>query len=141
MLDYKALTKEFMDDMFLKKHPFKKALDLSKGELGTMLYLVVENDHAIVGDISKRLDLTSGRMASVLKRLEKKGYITKKKSTRDKRVIIVSSTEEGRRLVETHGNEVFEKIENLLRFLGDDALTYVRLHKRINNDFDPSKQY
>ncbi|MFA7075432.1 MAG: MarR family winged helix-turn-helix transcriptional regulator [Candidatus Izemoplasmatales bacterium] len=141
-MDYKALTKEFLDDMFLKKPPYKKVLELSKGELGTLLYLVKENDDAVVGDISKRLGLTSGRMASVLKRLESKEFIVKKRSIGDKRVTIVSSTKKGQDFVNNHGKEVFDRIHNLLRFLGEeDALAYVRINKRLHNEFDQNKSY
>ncbi|MFA7107143.1 MAG: transcriptional regulator [Candidatus Izemoplasmatales bacterium] len=141
-MDYKKLTKEFMDDMFLKKSPYRKAFELSKGELGTLLYLVVENDNAVVGDISKRLNLTSGRMASVLRSLESKGYIIKKPSLIDKRITIVSPTQKGRDFVENHGEKVFSHIYNMLKFLGDDdAKAYVRINKRLNNDYDPEKEY
>lgn len=141
-MDYKELTKEFMDDMFLKKPPFKHVLDLSRGEMGTMLYLVVENDKAIVGDISNRLELSSGRMASIIKGLEKKGYITKSKSEVDKRKMIVSPTEKGRKLIKEHGETVFNRIYHLLRFLGEeDAKHYVRINKRLNKEFNPNQDY
>lgn len=141
-MNYEQLAKEFMDDMFLKKPPFKPVLSLSQGEMGTMLYLVVEKDHSNAGEIASRVNLTSGRMASVLNSLEKKGYITKHKNEEDKRQVIVSTTKEGRTLINKHGKEVHSRIVNLLKFLGEkDALEFVRIQKRLNNDFDASKEY
>ncbi len=141
-MDYIKLTKEFMDDMFLKDMAFRPVIDLSKGEMATMLYLVVENDHAIAGDISKRLSLTSGRMASVLKSLEKKGLIEKSKSHTDKRQTIVSVTQKGRAMMDSHGKKVFKRTINVLKFLGEeDAKTFVRIMKRLNNEFDPNQTY
>lgn len=141
-MDYDKLTKEFMDDNFLKRPPFKPMFSLSQGEMGTLLYLVIEKDHSLVGEISKRVGLTSGRMASVLNSLEKKGYLTRKKCEKDKRQIIVSSTKEGQDLIHEHGKIVFDRINNLLRFLGDeDAVEFVRINKRLNNEFDPEKTY
>jgi len=141
-MDFKALTKELMDVMFLRDVVFRPVVDLSKGEMGTMLYLVIENDHAIVGDISKRLNLTSGRMASILKSLEKKDLIIKDQCETDKRQTIVSSTPKGQRLVEEHSKEVFSKTLNMLKFLGEeDAKAFIRINKRLNNEFDPNKAY
>jgi len=141
-MDYQQLTKEFLDDMFLKRPPAKTMFELSKGEMGTMLYLVVENNHAVAGDISKRIRLTSGRMASVLKSLEKKGLITKKQCEKDKRQTIVSATKKGEALVAKHRQIVFDHVLNMLRFLGEeDAAAYVRINKRLNNEFDPNQKY
>lgn len=141
-MNYDKLTKELLDDMFLKRPPARPIFDLSKGEMGTMLYLVKENDHAVAGDISKRVQLTSGRMASVLKSLEKKGLITKRQCEKDKRQTIVSATDKGRDIVEEHSKHVFEHVKNMLKFLGDeDAETYVKINKRIYSNFDPNKKY
>jgi DNA-binding MarR family transcriptional regulator len=82
-MNYNKLTDEHMKDMFLRKPLLKKANDMSKGEIGTLLYLYKENNFALAGEISKRLQITSGRMASVLKSLDKKGFISKKKGVEE----------------------------------------------------------
>jgi DNA-binding MarR family transcriptional regulator len=141
-VDYEQLTKDFMESMFLRDAAFRPIIDLSKGEMATMLYLVIENDHAIVGDIANRIALSSGRMAAVLKSLEKKELILKKQCREDRRQTIVSSTIKGQKLVKNHSEMVFGITLNLLKFLGDeDATAFVRINKRINEDFDVNKNY
>jgi len=141
-MDYDQLTREFMKDSLLKKQPFRPVMELSRGEMGTMLYLVFEKDGAFVGEISHRLNLTTGRMATVIKHLEKKAYIIKKQATCDRRKTIISVTQKGRDFVDKHSKLVYQRIHNILKFLGEeDALNYVRINKRLINEFDPNKIY
>lgn len=141
-MDYEKLTRELMESMFLKDSALRPMINLSKGEMATMLYLVIESDYAIVGDIASRINLSSGRMAAVLKSLEKKGLIQKKHSDEDRRKIIVFSTPNGQKLVKDHSQIVFHRMLNLLKFLGDeDARHYVRINKRINSAFNVDEKY
>lgn len=139
---FDELTKEFLDAVFLKEPPFKPIVELSQGEMATMLYLVLEKDYEPVGSILKRLSLTSGRMANVLKSLELKGFITKMKSRDDKRVFIVSSTKKGKDFVYEQHKNIFDHTKNIFKFLGvDDAKNYIRITKRLNDEFDSNKKY
>lgn len=141
-MNYDDLTREFMRKTFLHKPPYRPMISLSRGEMGTLLYLVVENDHRAAGDIASRIELSTGRMASVLKSLERKGYITKSKAKDDKRKTIVSSTKKGQDFVYEHSELVYNHIRNLLRFLGEeDAKHFVRINVRLGNEFDPDKKY
>lgn len=141
-MNYDELTKEFMRKTFLSKPPYRPMLSLSRGEMGTLLFLVKAHDHSSAGDIADRICLTSGRMASVLKSLERKELIIKKKDEDDKRKTIVSSTKKGQDLVHEHSQKVYEHIHNLLRFLGEeDAKNFVRINVMLSNEFDPQKKY
>lgn len=141
-MNYTKLTDECMKDMFLKKPLLKKANAMSKGELGTLLYLSRVNNEAFAGEISKSLQLTSGRMASILKALEKKGFISKKKGLNDCRRTIVSISKTGEDFLKVDREIVFRNIRNMLAFLGEeDAKAYVRVSKRLNKEFDKEKMY
>jgi len=141
-MDFEKLTKKFMKDSLLKKQPFQPVMELSRGEIGTLLFLVFEKDGAFVGEISDRLSLTSGRMATVIKHLERKQYILKKQAKNDRRKMIINVTQKGRDFVEKHGKMVHDRIYNILKFLGEeDAMNYVRINKRLISEFDPNKQY
>jgi|AntAceMinimDraft_18_1070375.scaffolds.fasta_scaffold00541_16 DNA-binding MarR family transcriptional regulator len=141
-MDYNKLTDEHMKDMFLRKPLLKKANDMSKGEIGALLYLGRENNNALAGEISARMKITSGRMASILKSLDKKGYISKRKGKEDCRQTIVSITVEGQDFLEKDRKLIFSSIRNLLVFLGEeDAKNYVRINKRLVEKFDKEKEY
>lgn len=67
-------------------------------------YLVLlalwERDQVPVRELCERLMLDVGTLSPLLKRLEQDGYVTRVRSTRDERVVIVSLTDEGRALQE-----------------------------------------
>merc|ERR1711879_419633 len=127
-MNYDELAREFMKKTFLNKPPYRPMLSLSRGEMGTLLYLVVESDNRTAGDIANRIGLSTGRMASVLNSLEQKECIIRNKAEDDKRKTIVSSTKKGQDLVHEHSDLVHKHITNMLRFLGnEDAKHFVRV--------------
>lgn len=142
IMNYDTLTEEFMKATFLKRPMMKKVNDLSRGEIGTMLFLGVEKDNALAGEISARLNLTSGRLASVLKSLVKKEYITRRKCENDGRQTIVSLTEKGREFITEDKKIVFDRIKNMFLFLGEeDAKAFVRINVRLINEFNEDENY
>lgn len=142
MMIFDELTKELMSVQFLKEPPMKKFNALSKGEIGTLLYLKFEKNNVLAGDISKRLKLTTGRTAIILKNLEKKGYINKIKGLEDCRRTFVSITDLGKEFVKKDGEEVFKSIRNILVFLGEeDARHFVRINKNLLENYDKDWDY
>nr|WP_255552583.1 MarR family transcriptional regulator [Lactobacillus sp. Sy-1] len=63
-----------------------------------------KKDGVTVNTLSKELDLTNGTLTPLLKRLEKAGWITRKRDKQDERRLIVSLT--------PHGKELQGKITN-----------------------------
>ena len=57
-----------------------------------------EEDEIPVGRLSERLFLDTGTLTPVLKKLEKKGYITRTRSSEDERVVLISLTKDGQAL-------------------------------------------
>ena len=60
--------------------------------------LIWEKRSISVKELGEVLFLDSGTLTPVLKKLEAKGYITRHRSEKDERVLIVSVTDEGTRL-------------------------------------------
>jgi DNA-binding MarR family transcriptional regulator len=59
-----------------------------------------EEDHQTVSGLGEKLFLESNTLTPILKRLEAVGYVTRQRSTRDERQVVVSLTEAGRALRE-----------------------------------------
>jgi len=57
-----------------------------------------ENDHQTVSDLGNHLSLDSGTLTPLLKKLEKDGRIIRNRDQNDERKVIVSLTEEGKKL-------------------------------------------
>ena len=62
------------------------------------LLVLFETDDVPVGEIGRRLSLDSGTLTPVLKRLEQRGYVERRRSVIDEREVRVRLTRTGRAL-------------------------------------------
>ncbi|KRN99019.1 MarR family winged helix-turn-helix transcriptional regulator [Companilactobacillus kimchiensis] len=76
-----------------KKHPDYRMLFQGQGKI---LLALTEEDDLPQKELAKRLDMTAQSTAEFVRKLEKKGLVSRVKSVSDKRIIIVSLTEAGR---------------------------------------------
>ena len=74
--------------------PFLDRFDLTYTQYITMMALW-ENESMNVRELGLQLFLDSGTLTPVLKKLESKGYLERKRSREDERNLIVSVTEKG----------------------------------------------
>lgn len=79
--------------------PYLDKLDLTYTQYITMMVLW-ERGSATVKELGKALYLDSGTLTPLLKKLEAKGLLSRKRSTEDERNLIVSITDKGERLKE-----------------------------------------
>ena len=105
------------------------------GQDRILIYLYKENDHILVGDLTNELQMSTGRIANILKELERKGYILRIQQREDKRKYEVCLTKSGKnysrelyadmvanhralmeQLGETDGEQLLKLSEKVLRF-------------------------
>jgi len=79
--------------------PFLDELDITYPQYLVMMVLW-EHDGLPVNSIGEKLYLDSGTLTPLLKRLENKGFIERKRKKEDERVVEVFITESGRNLQE-----------------------------------------
>ncbi len=79
--------------------PMLDSIDLTYTQYITMMVLW-ECEKMSVKELGKRLYLDSGTLTPVLKSLEAKGFVYRKRSPEDERVLIAGITPEGRELRE-----------------------------------------
>ena len=79
--------------------PFLDPLDLTYTQYLSMLALW-EHRELPVGKLGELLYLDSGTLTPLLKKLEQKGLVTRRRSMRDERVLTVALTDAGRSLRE-----------------------------------------
>ena len=63
-----------------------------------VLILLWDSDNRAVRDLGERLELDSGTLSPLLRRMEQAGFLKRARSAQDERVVIVSLTERGRAL-------------------------------------------
>ncbi|SMP23278.1 MarR family winged helix-turn-helix transcriptional regulator [Chryseobacterium profundimaris] len=88
--------------------PFLDELDITYPQYLVMMVLW-ENDGLSVNHIGEKLYLDSGTLTPLLKRLETKGFIMRKRKKEDERVVEVFTTETGKAL-KAKACEIPEKI-------------------------------
>ncbi|MBQ9886619.1 MAG: MarR family transcriptional regulator [Lachnospiraceae bacterium] len=111
--------------------PFLDSLDLTYTQYITMMVLWEEKSLTVkeLGDI---LYLDSGTLTPLLKKMETKGLITRKRSMQDERSLIVSITQKGDALKEK-AVEVPAKLAQTLKLTPDEC---VQLHGLLNKMLD-----
>ena len=95
--------------------PYLKPLGLTYTQY--IVFLVLwEKDGVTVGEICDRLMLDNGTLSPLLKKMQQAGYIEKKRSEEDDRVVMITLTDEGRALQEKT-KEIPEKVDaSICRF-------------------------
>lgn len=110
----------------IKKYtPYLKELDLTYTQYIAMMVLWQEKEIS-VKDLGAKLFLDSGTLTPVLKSLEEKGCVIRRRSPDDERVVIVAATERGKALKE-RALSVPEKVSGCVRLAPDDALKLYEL--------------
>ena len=83
-----------------KYHPYLTEIGLTYTQYITMM-VMWEEKQISVKELGEKLFLDSGTMTPVLKSLEQKGFVTRKRSEEDERSVIVKITESGEKLKES----------------------------------------
>ena len=92
-----------------------------------IIFLVLwEKDGVPVGELGQKLYLDSGTLTPVLKKMEQAGYLTRKRSRTDERVVTVWLTPEGRKLREA-ARSIPVQAAGCLPLDGEEARTLYRL--------------
>lgn len=86
-------------ELIKKYKPYLDKLDLTYTQYIAMI-VMWERGKINVKDLGERLFLDSGTLTPLLKSLEKKGFVTRSRDERDKRVLNVELTESGEKLKE-----------------------------------------
>lgn len=134
-MDYKELALELEGQYAKMRHkPTKnKMAHLSHGgEMFTLHIIVSIGEPVSPGELSLECDVSTARIATTLKSLENKGYINREINKEDRRRALVTATPLGREVSEKFEAHRREKLEKILRELGEkDAREYVRLMGRV----------
>ncbi|MBQ8404570.1 MAG: MarR family transcriptional regulator [Clostridia bacterium] len=113
--------------------PHLDALGLTYTQYITMM-VMWEQKEITVKALGEKLFLDSGTMTPVLKSLEAKGYVTRKRSTADERSVSVMLTESGESLKES-AVKIPEKVAGCVGLDGDEAMQlYGLLYKILNSN-------
>ena len=114
--------------------PFLDEIDLTYTQYITMMVLW-EHREMNVKELGRYLYLDSGTLTPVLKKLEQKGYVIRKRDTRDERVLNVTVTEAGM-LLREKAVEVPAKIGGCVSLDLEEAVLLQKILQKILQNFD-----
>ena len=110
--------------------PFLEPLGLTYTQYIAMI-VMWEHKSISVRDMGKLLFLDSGTLTPMLKKMEKAGWIQRKRSENDERVVIVTITPEGEKLHD-EASEIPAKMAGCVKLESEEAMQlYALLHKLI----------
>ncbi|WP_234125120.1 MarR family winged helix-turn-helix transcriptional regulator [Clostridium hydrogenum] len=114
---------------------FKELKQLSHIEI-SIISLIYNNPDIIIREICDEIDVPKSSMTSMIDRLEKKNYLIRVISKRDRRSFGLKLTEEGMKIQEQHEKyeeEIFNFIINSLD-TEEEKETFIRLTDKIANN-------
>jgi len=109
--------------------PHLDAIDLTYTQYITMMVMWEEKEITVKA-LGEKLFLDSGTMTPVLKSLEAKGYVTRKRSTTDERSVSVILTENGEKLKE-NAVEIPEKVSGCTNLTAEEGLQLYKILYKI----------
>ncbi len=106
-------------------HPvaFFRRMDETQAGIGAVLRLLHTSEEEITaGKISEVLNISTARVAVLIRKMAAKGLITKARSSADARVTMVGLTELGVRTVEGMRREMYQQMGLVIDAVGEERL-------------------
>lgn len=118
---------------------FFQCVDGAQLGMTAVLRLLNETDMPqTAGAISDALEVSTARVAVLLRKMKNKGLITKDNSVMDARVTLVELTEQGRKIAQANKQYAYEKIGQLIDEIGEERLEeYIEISTKIQAIFSP----
>lgn len=118
--------------------PLLKPLGLTYTQYLVLLVLW-EKDGVPVSHIGERLLLDNGTLSPLLKKMEREGYVERKRDRRDERIVMISLTRKGKALQEKAKN-IPQKAADCIALSPDKARKlYALLYEVLKNEGEKEK--
>ena len=113
---------------------FKRIDETTRGIAAVLGYLYETNDTVTAGQISRFMNVSTARVAVLLKKMESKGLITKGPGTADARTTVVRLSELGTENASRLHDEIYSLISEMIDKLGIERLTeFIAVSKEIRS--------
>ena len=134
----KLLVQLFNDILHIEENSLKNIdlMDLSMTEIHTIEAVGIK-DEKTMGEIAHDLRITVGTLSAAITKLIKKGYVERKRTEEDRRVVLVSLTSKGENVYREH--QVFheEMITSMLgNFSEEEEYILAIALEKLNNFFE-----
>ena len=135
-MDVKSDAEELMEK-FRSCAPKKFFSSVEEAERGIgfiLVFLYKSDGEVIAGDIAREMNVTTARVAALLKKMEKNGLITREGSLNDGRRTVVKITGKGTDAVVRKREELLKRAELLIEKVGKkDLEDFIRISQKIRD--------
>lgn len=119
------------------KSVFSKIDESQKGIGFVLVYLQEANHEVIAGDLARELEVSTARIAALLRKMEKNRLIVRYRSAEDARQTVVQITQVGSAYVDKMKEQMLKKMELLIEKVGrKDLEEFIRISHKIKETFD-----
>lgn len=129
----------FMNQLYSSiPRSFYHKLEATQRGFGFVLnYLEKTDGEVIAGDLAKKLNVSTARIAALLKKMERCGYVTRHRSKEDGRRTVVEITPAGVSYINELREQAFLRVEKLFASVSkEDLETYIRISQQIRKAMD-----
>ena len=119
-----------------------ETFDEVEAGIGAVLKILYErNEPVTAGMLSEQLEVSTARVAVLIKKMTAKGLIEKEHPESDARVTIVRLTDLGRKTIEKMRDKYRERISKLIDTLGEEKISeYIELSNEIREIMEEPSQ-
>ena len=137
-MNAKLKAEEFFEIMInCRKNIEEIPKDCLQGEAGVLFYLAFIQNKITPSNLSKKINVSAPRIASVLNSLESKKMISKKIDNLDKRKTVVEITKDGLKYIINKKDKAMNNLTKVLEKLEDKEVEeYIQLTKKIVSIID-----
>ncbi|MBQ8955060.1 MAG: winged helix-turn-helix transcriptional regulator [Clostridia bacterium] len=132
-MDYTALAERVSQlhcDHLRELYQLGEAL-AAQGEEGVLLCLRQHGESVLSGELMAMMGLTTGRIANILRQMERKGLVSRRQDQGDRRRVYVSLTAEGIKRADEKYQLIVGSHQRFFEYLGEaDAREAVRIMER-----------
>lgn len=132
-------AQEFMEKLYssIPRFFYSEPGTMQRGFGFVLSYLEQADSEVNAGDLSKKLNVSTARIAALLKKMEQSGLITRRTSPKDARRTVVEITPSGIALVDGMREQTLHRMELLLAQVSkEDLETYIRISRQIKKVMD-----
>lgn len=140
-------TKEYAQ-MFIKefcscvpKNFFSKIEETQRGIGFILIYLNNAQTEVVAGDLAREMNVSTARIAALLKKMESNHLIVRYDSAQDARKTVVEMTAEGKSYLDKIKEDMLRKTELLVEKIGkNDLEEFLRISHNIKDILEVSEQ-
>lgn len=135
-MDYQSMAKELLAIRAkLVKAPVHRMMDeFVHGTYFVLNYLCNHDGKAYPKDLSRKMSVSTARIAALLKQMEKKEWITRTSDTADSRQTIVTLTDKGNLEITKRKQEIIDAVACMLEGIGPkDTHELLRIQRKMLN--------